>query len=62
MKIGDLVRARYNTCLLGIIVKIKRKHYGFNEATFKEVEEYTILWNNGSTGYFDDRYLEPVKI
>ena len=56
MKVGDLVKARYNTSMLGIITKISRSHYGF-----KEVIEYTVLWNSGFTGILYDKYLTPVK-
>ena len=56
MKVGDLVQARYNTSKLGIIMEIKRKHYGF-----KEVIEFTVLWNCGFTGYLYGKYLVPVK-
>ena len=56
MKIGDLVRARYNTGMLGIITKIERKPYGH------KFIEYTVLWNCGNTGYLYGSYLEAVKI
>ena len=56
MKVGDLVKARYNTSMLGIITKINRSHYGF-----KEVIEYTVLWNTGGTGILYDKYLKVVK-
>tara|TARA_Y100001937_G_C7012512_1_gene281607 strand:+ start:201 stop:377 length:177 start_codon:yes stop_codon:yes gene_type:complete len=55
MKIGDLVRARYNTGLLGIITKIERNQHGH------KFKQYTVLWNNGKTGYLYDSYLEAVK-
>ncbi len=55
MKVGDLVRARYKTGLLGIITKIHRSVYGH------KFKEYTVLWNNGKTGYLYERYLEAVK-
>jgi len=55
MKIGDLVRARYNTGMLGIITKIERNCWGH------KFLEYTVLWNNGCTGYLYDSYLEAVK-
>ena len=56
MKVGDLVRARYNTSMLGIIMKIERKPFGYTSSV-----EYTVLWNNGGTGYLYDSYLEAVK-
>ena len=54
MKVGDLVKARYKTGLLGILMEIKR--YGYERPTM-----YTILWNNGKIGYVYDSYLEAVK-
>ena len=56
MKVGDLVKARYNTSKLGIIMEISRKHFGF-----KEVIEFTVLWNCGFTGILYEKYLVPVK-
>ena len=56
MKVGDLVKARYNTSMLGIITKISRSHYGFKEAI-----EFTVLWNCGNTGILCPSYLVPVK-
>jgi len=56
MKVGDLVRARYNTSKLGIIIEIKRTHY-----SFKEVIEFTVLWGGGYTGRGNAKYLVPVK-
>ena len=57
MKVGDLVKARYKTGLLGIITKINRVFCG----NHKKVSEYTVLWNNGKIGYVYDSYLEAVK-
>ena len=54
MKVGDLVKARYKTGLLGILVTIERFDYG-------RPTIYTVLWNNGKTGYLYDSYLEAVK-
>ena len=56
MKVGDLVRARYNTSKLGIIIQIKRKHY-----SSKEFIEFTVLWGGGYTGRGNAKYLEAVK-
>ena len=50
MKVGDLVKARYNTSMLGIITKVNRSVYGH------KFKEYTVLWNNGKTGYLYERY------
>lgn len=55
MKVGDLVKARYKTGLLGIITKIERTCWGH------KFTEYTVLWNSGHTGYLYASYLEAVK-
>ena len=55
MKVGNLVRARYKPSLLGIVTKIDMSIYG-HKAT-----GYTVLWNNGKTGYLYASYLEAVK-
>ena len=57
MKVGDLVKARYNTSMLGIITKINRVFRG----NHKEITEYTVLWNSGFTGILYNKYLTPVK-
>ena len=54
MKVGDLVKARYKTGLLGILMQIKRFQYG-------RPEEYTVLWNDGRIGYMTESFLEAVK-
>lgn len=56
MQVGDLVRARYNTSLLGIITEIKRTYYGCKDTT-----EYIVLWNNGCTGFLYGSYLVPIN-
>ena len=55
MKVGDLVKARYKTGLLGIITRIDQNIYGHN------YKEFTVLWNNGRVGHVTDAYLEAVK-
>ena len=55
MKVGDLVRARYNTGMLGIITKIELNGFGH------KFLEYTVLWNSGHTGHLYASYLEAVK-
>ena len=56
MKVGDLVKAKHNKSMLGIITKISRSHYGF-----KEVIEFTVLWNSGVTDILYRPYLEAVN-
>tara|TARA_Y100000592_G_C5295694_1_gene232990 strand:+ start:157 stop:312 length:156 start_codon:yes stop_codon:yes gene_type:complete len=45
MKVGDLVKARHKTGLLGIIIGIQDLEDEYHEFT-----EYTILWSDGNTG------------
>ena len=54
MKVGDLVKARYKTGYLGILMEIKTFYYG-------RPKEYTVLWNNGRIGYMTESFLEAVK-
>ena len=56
MKVGDLVRTRYNTSTLGIITEIRRSQHG------DRFTEYIIFWNSGLKGYLTATYLEAVKI
>jgi hypothetical protein len=56
MKVGNLVRARYNTGLLGIIIGIQDLEDEYHKFT-----EYTVLWSDGNTGHLYASYLEAVK-
>ena len=55
MNVGDLVLARYNTSMLGIITEIRRSQHG------DRFTEYIIFWNSGFKGYLTATYLVPVK-
>ena len=54
MKVGDLVRARYKTGLLGILMEIKRFYYG-------RPSEYTVLWNDGRIDRMTGSFFEVIN-
>ena len=54
MKVGDLVKARYKTGLLGILMEIKRFDYG-------RPSEYTVLWNDGRIGHMTESFFEVIN-
>ena len=54
MKVGDLVKARYKTGLLGILMTIKRFDYG-------RPSEYTVLWNDGRIDRMTGSFFEVIS-